>query len=144
MVASPEKQLARGPGAPLGNSNACKTGLYAVKVGPQLRTRRVRRLVARMYQTMTWLTEADKPAARSWAELEVVGAACFGDLIERGIAGEDGTPRKMLGDWRLLKQTQLAYEAALGMLPSSRASMGLDVAKGQFFKEKLAEHGNNH
>jgi len=97
-----------------------------------------------MYSSMAWLTEADKPAARGWAELEIIGAACFSDLIGRGIAGEDGTPRKMLSDWRLLKATQLAYEAALGMLPSARASMGLDVAKGQFFKEKLAEHGNSH
>jgi len=95
-----------------------------------------------MYRTMSWLTEADRPAARAWAELEVIGAACFGDLMERGIAGEDGTPRKMLGDWRLLKQTQLAYEAALGMLPSSRAAMGLDIVKGAYIKERLAEHDN--
>jgi len=122
--------VARGPGAPLKNSNACKTGLYAVKTGTQLRTRRVRRLVARMYQEMPWLVGSDKPAARAWAELEIIGAACFADMVERGIANPDGTPRKMLGDWRLLKQTALAYERELGMTPSSRATLRVDVLQG--------------
>lgn len=90
----------------------------------------MRRLVARMYQGMAWLTESDKPAARAWAELEVIGAACFADMMERGVAGEDGTPRRMLGDWRLLKQTQLSYEAALGMTPASRATLRVDVLQG--------------
>jgi len=121
----------RGPGgAPVGNSNACKTTLYAVKTGTQLRTRRVRRLVARMYEGMPWLQESDKPAARAWAELEVIGAACFADMMQRGVANEQGEPRKLLGDWRLLKQAQLAYERELGMTPSSRATLRVDVLQG--------------
>ena len=30
----------------------------------------------------------------------------------------------------------------LGGTPTSRASMGLDIAKGKFIKERLAEHGD--
>ncbi len=126
-------------GAPKGNTNAVKTGLYAVKVGRQLRTRRVRRMVARLYATMPWLQESDLAAARGWAELEVIAAAVFADMMERGVTNEAGDPRRVLGDWKGLKQVQLAYERELGMTPGTRASMGLSAAQGQYFKQKLAE-----
>ena len=83
-----------------------------------------------MYETMVWLTESDRPAARSWAELEIIGASVFGDLLTRGYVNEQGEPRKLLNDWRLLKQTQLAYERELGMTPAARAAMRVDALTG--------------
>ncbi len=59
-----------------------------------------------------------------------MGASVFGDLLIRGYVNEKGEPRKLLGDWRLLKQAQLAYERELGMTPASRAAMRVDALTG--------------
>ena len=132
-------QMTTSPQARPGNANAVKTGLYAVKVGPKLRSRRVRRLVNRLFEVLPWLTEADRPACRSWAELEFVGASAFGDLIANGLVNGDGVPRRLLSDWRQLKQVQLAYERELGMTPAARANLGVDAAKGRYFGDLAAE-----
>ena len=116
----------------LGNTNALKGGLYSPQVGPKLRSRRVRRMVSRMYQVMPWLQETDKPAVRSWAELELIGAMVFGQLATDGVTNGNGSKR-LLTDWRLLKLAQLAYERDLGMTPASRAALGLDVARGKYY-----------
>lgn len=105
---------------------AVKTGFY-VKApnGKVFRDRRVRRLVRKMQVAMPWLDDADLAATRGWAELEILGAYAFAHLIQQGVTNEAGEPRRLLNDYRMIRQTQLAYAKALGMTPESR--MGLRV-----------------
>ena len=69
----------------LDNTNAQKHSLYATRTGYQLRSRRVRKLVQRMFELLPWLSEADRPAARAWADLEHKVAAVSVNLDQDGI-----------------------------------------------------------
>ncbi|MBE3602160.1 hypothetical protein IMX07_00815 [bacterium] len=70
---------------------------------------------------MPWLTPADLPAMRQWAEFEIVGAALFNALVDQGPVDENGKPRDhLLNHLRLYRQAQLGHEAALGMTPAAR------------------------
>lgn len=108
-------------------------GLYAARSGLALRARRVRRLVARMFNVMPWLDEVDRPAARGWAELEIIAAQVFTDLDTKGITSDKGEPRRLLAEYRQLKQAQLAYERELGMTPAARMSLRVGSARGRAF-----------
>jgi hypothetical protein len=94
------------------------TGLY-VKSDSALRLRadRVRRIVARMRKEMPWLTPADTPAMKGWAELEILSATVFAWLTRLNILNGQGEPRRLLSEHRALKLAQLAYERELGMTP---------------------------
>lgn len=106
-----------------------QTGLYIrAPRGRHLRDQRVRRLVARMRIAMPWLEDSDLPACRSWAELEILSANAFAELNRRGILNEEGEPRRLLTDFRQLKQAQLAYERELGMTPVARATLKVKSA----------------
>jgi hypothetical protein len=101
-----------------------RTGLY-VKApnGLRLRSRKVRRLVAKMRAEMPWLAPADLPACRAWAELELLGARAFVELEANGVTNAAGEPRRLLGDFRAIRQAQLAFERELGMTPASRMAL---------------------
>jgi hypothetical protein len=86
-----------------------------------LRLRRTGALVVQAYLVMTWLSEADRPTMRSWAELEIITSDVFNNLIRDGILRADGEPRGLLNTYRQLKQTQLVYEKELLMTPAARA-----------------------
>ena len=112
-----------------GNQRAAKHSLYVKSPnGLKLRYRRVRRLVRKMQAVMPWLDPADDPACRAWAELEILGAHAFADLMERGLTNKKGDPRRLLGEFRMIRQAQLGYERDLGMTPASR--MALKVGAG--------------
>jgi hypothetical protein len=97
------------------------TGLYVRSAnGLHLRHRKVRRLVEKMKAAMPWLEPSDFPATRAWAELEILGANIFVELISNGIANEDGEPRRLLTEFRQIRQAQLSYERELGMTPAAR------------------------
>lgn len=87
------------------------------------RVRAVSRLSGEMFKAMPWLSEADRPAVRSWAELEIITSNAFTNLMRDGIIRADGTgePRQLTTVYRQLKQTQLMYEKELLMTPASRA-----------------------
>lgn len=75
---------------------------------------------------MSWLAGADVPALRSWAELEILCSAVWGNLMEEGLYQKGnvrGELRRAVGEYRKLKIVQLSYEAALGMTPMSRAQI---------------------
>jgi hypothetical protein len=94
-----------------------------------LRLRSVQRLEAAIFKAMTWLSEADRPAVRSWAELEIITSNVFTNLMGEGILQKDGSgnPRQLLTVYRQLKLTQLAFEKELLMTPASRAmALGKD------------------
>jgi len=107
-------------------------GLYVKSAnGLKLRHRRVRRLVAKMHAAMAWLAPADLPACRAWAELEILGARAFAELEENGLTNAAGEPRRLLGEFRQLRQAQLAFERDLGMTPSSRMTLRVGGARAR-------------
>ena len=57
--------MALSPQARPENQNAVKHGLYATRTGYQLRARRVRKLVQRMYEMLPWLQESDRATVRA-------------------------------------------------------------------------------
>jgi hypothetical protein len=103
-----------------------KSGLWVRSSnGIKLRSRKVRGLVARMHAAMPWLMPSDEPTCRHWAELEILGSNLFADLVQRGELNDDGDPRRVLTEYRQLRQAQLKLEDALGMTPSSRSALGV-------------------
>ena len=74
---------------------------------------------------------ADQPACRAWAELELLGARAFAELETNGITTAKGEPRRLLVEFRQLRQAQLAYERDLGMTPSARMSLRVGDSKAR-------------
>ncbi len=100
------------------------TGLYVKAVsGMRVRHRKVRRLVEKMRAEMPWLESSDLPACRAWAELGILGACAFNELVDGGLLNAEGEPRRLLSDFRQLRQLQLAYERDLGMTPAARMAI---------------------
>ena len=135
-------------GAPKGNQNATSHGIYATTGNSlKLRHRRVKRLVDKAYMECPWLQRSDLPTVRSWAETVVLKAVCFAVLQQSNVyrvdlVSGDVMGKRLLLDWSRLSSLELAYAKELGFTPAARASLGLDIAKGKFFKERLAEHGD--
>ena len=80
---------------------------------------------------MSWLQPSDEATARGWAGCEVISASLLADLEQGGVLTASGEPRRLLSEYRKLKQTQLAYAKELGMTPTSRAALGLTVIAGR-------------
>lgn len=101
-----------------------RTGLYSKSQSAlRVRSERVRRVVAAMERQCPWLTPADRPAMRGWAELEVLSASVFAHLLILGVINGQGEPRRLLGEHRQLKLAQLAYERELGLTPAARQAL---------------------
>jgi hypothetical protein len=120
------------------------TGLY-VQSAPGLRRRdqAVRRLVRKMRNVMPWLTDADAVTCRSWAEIEILASRAYMILSTVGLINRDGQPLRLLGDFRLLRQTQLSYANALAMTPSARAQLRLTEDNGSFDLAQIASETQN-
>jgi len=119
-----------------------KHGLFVrAESGMRLRSRKVRLLVRKMQLAMPWIAESDIPACRAWGEMEILGAMAFADLVTKGINNDSGEPRRLLSEYRQLRQTQLQYEAQLGMTPAARASLGVDIARGLDLARAMSERG---
>jgi hypothetical protein len=111
---------------------AVKHGLYVrAPSGLRLRSRRVRRLAAKVWRALPWLQPSDAPAVQGWAELEIVTSRLFAAVLEKG---EPGTTDL----YRRTKALQLSYEDRLGMNPTTRAELGLTVSQSMTFQERLA------
>ena len=95
-----------------------------------MRDRKVQRLVRVMRRVMPWLRESDIPAARAWAQLEILSDLAFTHLRREGIlqtTGENaGEPRRLLADFRSLRSVQIVYAKELTMTPAARAAMKLN------------------
>lgn len=101
-----------------------RTGLYAKGANVLgIRHRKVRRLVEKMRAQMPWLESSDLPACRAWAELEILGACAFSELMGAGLLNAEDEPRRLLTDFRQLRQVQLSYERELGMTPAARMAI---------------------
>jgi hypothetical protein len=85
------------------------TGLYVrSERGLRFRDDKVRRLVRRMRNAIPWLTDADIPACRSWAQIEILAGKAFAVLQTAGIVNDENEPRRLLGDFRARSQAEYA------------------------------------
>jgi hypothetical protein len=115
-----------------GNQNAVKRKhLYAVKSGAHSFNRRTSRLSAKLWDALPWLADTDEPVVRAWAQAEILSTELFAYLMKEGVINSDGGVSGLLAEWRRTKQHQLKLEQEMGMTPSSRAKLGLDIARGQ-------------
>ena len=107
-----------------GAQKALKPGLYVRSSnGLKLRDRKVQKLVRSMRIAMPWLEDSDVPACRAWAQMEILADTAFAVLRQVFIVNKEGEPRRLLTDFRQLRQAQLAYERELGMTPAARMSI---------------------
>jgi hypothetical protein len=62
-----------------------------------------------------------RPHARgqNWKFLQLTPS----ELITNGLTNDQGEPRRLLTEFRQLRQAQLAYERDLGMTPASRIAI---------------------
>lgn len=72
---------------------------------------------------MPWLQDCDVPTCRAWAEIELLASRAYMILASVGISNGQGEPLRLLGDFRLLRQTQLSYARELRMTPAARSSL---------------------
>src|ERR1700674_4971992 len=83
------------------------TGLYVRSPnGLKLRSRKVQRLVQHLRKVLPWLEPADTPAARGWAELEILSASVFAELVTGGVLTPARDAVRLLHDYRMLKLAQ--------------------------------------
>jgi hypothetical protein len=103
------------------------------KPGLRLRDRKVSRLAARVKAAVPWLQASDWPAVRAWCELEILSQQAYAVLRAGGILNADGSPRRMISDYRQLRMAQAALTRELGMTPMARQALqygkdgGIDI-----------------
>jgi hypothetical protein len=101
-----------------------QTGLYVKsKNGLKLRDRKVSRLVQKMRAVMHWLEPSDFTTCRAWAELEILAGEVYAALRTMGVINAEGDARRLLDDYRKLRQTQAVYARELGMTPAARMAI---------------------
>lgn len=116
----------------VGNKNAVKRSyLYAVKSGAHSENRRTSRLAAKVWATLPWLEPTDEPAVRAWSQAEILSTELYACLMAEGVVTDDGRVTGLLAEWRRTQEFKLRLERELGMTPTSRASLGVDVARGR-------------
>jgi len=96
------------------------------------RDQRVRRLSRRARKLLPWVEEADGPAVRAWAELEVLASLAYDRLRAEGITDTTGEPRALLETYQRLRKAQLSFEKELGMTPAARMALKANSRKSDF------------
>jgi len=116
--------MSRNPSHAPATGRHLSTGLYVKsKNGIKLRDLAVRRLVRKLRIACPWLEDSDAPACRGWAQLEVLASKVYAELRDHGFLGAEGEPRKLLSEFRQIRQAQLSYERELGMTPAARMTI---------------------
>lgn len=106
---------------PSASGHHAPSGLYVKSPnGLKLRDRKTQRLVRKMRAAMHWLEDADVPACRAWAQLEILADRAFAYLHALDIVNAKGETRRLVDDIRKLRLAQLAYARELGMTPAAR------------------------
>lgn len=106
------------------------TGLYVrAQPGLKLRDKKVERLARKMRAVMPWLEPSDMPAARAWAELEYLAGQVYAALRGLGVLNREGEARRLLDDYRKLRQTQVVLARELGMTPAARMAIKANGTK---------------
>ena len=105
-------------------SKRASTGLY-VRAAPglKLRDKKVERLARKARAVMPWLEPADWPTVRAWCELEYLTGQVYAALRTYGVVNPSGEARRLLDDYRKLRQTQIVLSRELVMTPASRMAI---------------------
>jgi hypothetical protein len=87
------------------------------------RDQAVRRIARKARVALPWLEDADAPAVKAWAQLELLAQRAYDSLREGGLLNEKGEARSLLDVFQRLRKTALAFEKELGMTVKSRAEI---------------------
>lgn len=125
---------------------AVKHGLFVrAEAGVQLRSRRERRLAARVRAALPWLRASDDAAVRAWSRFELVAARMLPQVLDANVLTEEG--RNLTDLWRRVMLAKRQYEQDLGMTPVARAGLGVTVERGtalaQYLSDKYANAGES-
>jgi len=117
------------------------TGLYVrARPGLKLRDKKVERLVRKMRMAMPWLEPSDMPACRAWAEMEYLAGQVYA-VLRAGIFNQKGETRRLLDDYRKLRQTQIVLSRELGMTPAARMALKASGQRAPFdLAAQMVEH----
>jgi hypothetical protein len=119
-------------GRPKG-SNHAMTGLYVKSPkGLKLRDRSVQRIVAKMRELCPWIEMQDLPLLRRWAEIELHASRIHAFLKLIGEVNNQGDPRRLINELRMLAQTQASIGAQLGLSPASRMAIKATGTRAAF------------
>jgi hypothetical protein len=124
--------------APAAGKHA-NTGLYVKgRNGVRLRDQRVRKMVQKLRAAMgNQIADSDIPVARAWCAFEILCVTVFAEL-RKGVI-KNGEARRLLNDYRLLRQTQLGFARELGLKPAARITIQNDPKKLRAADVELTE-----
>src|SRR5713226_8013436 len=109
------------------------SGLYVrARPGLKLRDKKVERLARKMRGVMRWLEPSDMPACRAWAEMEYLAGQVYAVLRGAGVFNQKGEARRLLTDYRQLRQAQLGFARELGMTPAARMAIKATGTRAAF------------
>jgi hypothetical protein len=89
----------------------------------------VLRLAGKVRAVMPWLEPSDFPTVRAWAELEILAGQVYAALRGFGVLNREGEARRLLDDYRKLRQTQVVLARELGMTPAARMAIKANGTK---------------
>src|SRR5579863_6661860 len=102
--------MSKGKEAPLNRKPRMRHGLWVQsRTALDRRECATRSLIMRARKLMHWITDADMPALRSWAELEIVASQLWINLQDEGPFLPNREPRRVLTEYRQMKLCQLAF-----------------------------------
>jgi hypothetical protein len=114
-------------------SKHARTGLYVrASAGLKLRDKKVERLARKVRAVLPWLEPSDFPAVRAWAELEYLAGQVYAALRVGSVINAKGEARRLLDDYRKLRQTQAMLSRELGMTPAARMALKASGTRAAF------------
>ena len=71
----------------------------------------------------------DMPLARAWAKTEILATEAYRYVLDELEKGELNS--RLLSEWRQATALQLQLSKELGLTPSARIALGLDIQRGR-------------
>jgi hypothetical protein len=94
---------------------ALKHGLYATTSAARLRQRRLRNKVSRLRRDYPALADKPRHLVARYCEVETLTSSIWNALFEQGPVNNDGEPRRLLSEYRLLLAELRALADTLGI-----------------------------
>jgi hypothetical protein len=94
---------------------AVKHGLYATTSAARLRQRRLRNKVTRLRRDYPALVDKPRHLVARYCEVETLTASIWNALFEQGPVSNDGEPRRLLSEYRLLLAELRSLADTLGI-----------------------------
>jgi phage terminase small subunit len=83
----------------------------------------VRRLSRKVVVACPWVTPADGPIVRAWAQLERLSMEAYTKLQAEGIMRDDGSPHPLLAELTRLRRAQSQIGSQIGLGPRARTEL---------------------